>query len=459
MTDVLFVNATLLTGTRCGPGALAVRDGRIAGLWQADRAEDAACEAQRAFPQAAHHDLGGKLLLAGGIDAHVHFREPGGTAKEDLASGSEAALKGGVTSFVDMPNTTPPTVSLAALREKRERAAAVRSHWGFHLGATNDNLAEIRAALQGEDAALFGGIKVFMGSSTGHLLVDRDAVLEEIFALRGKPVLIHSEDEGLVRAGLEAARQRYGEAIPFSAHPAIRSREACLRSTEKALDMAVRLGTRLHILHVSTAEEAALIREAKKSHPGITAETSANYLWFTDKDYERLGGAVKCNPAVKTAADRDALLEAFADGTLDTLGSDHAPHLPEEKRRPYASCPSGIPSVRHSLPVILTLARRHGIPLTRVAAAFSENIARILGIEGRGRLETGAFADLAVVDPDESFRAHGADYKCGWTPYEGETLYGAVKDVYVDGRPVIVDGRPTADRRPGAPLVFHLVSR
>ncbi len=453
MAATLFVNATLVTGAYAGPGAVAVKDGRIARVWTGDDRETAR-KAREAFPEAETETLDGKILMAGGIDAHVHFREPGLTEKEDLSHGSEAALKGGITSFVDMPNTNPPTVSPAALEAKRGLARNVRSHWGFHLGATNDNLPGIRQALADGTGTDFGGIKVFMGSSTGNMLVDKDTVLEEIFSLKGKAVLIHSEDEGLVRAGLAEARARYGDGIPFSAHPSIRSREACVRSTAKALEMAVRLGTRLHILHVTTAEEVEMIRCAKRDNPLITAETSANYLWFCDEDYARLGGKIKCNPAVKTAADRDALLQGFSDGILDTIGSDHAPHLASEKARPYLSCPSGIPSVRHSLPAVLTLARKNGIPLTRVASAFSENIARILGIEGRGRIEEGAYADLVVIDPEETFTADGADYKCGWTPYEGTAMEGAVKAVYIDGRPVVRDGKAFGSTDPGAPLRF-----
>ena len=454
MAATLLTNAMVTTGRKSVPGVLAIDGEKIGGIWTRDTEAEPAAAAARAFPDARTVDLGGKLLMAGGIDAHVHFREPGRTDKETLAGGAEAALKGGITSFVDMPNTDPPTVSLTALQAKRELAARVPGHWGFHLGATNDNLPEIRRALHEGAGVSFGGIKVFMGSSTGGMLVDRDATLEEIFSLKGKPILVHSEDEGLIRQGLARAQRSYGADIPFRAHPSIRSREACIRSTERALEKAVRLGTRLHLLHLSTAEEVCLVRAAKRENPAITAETSAHYLWFCDEDYDRLGGRLKCNPAVKTAADRAALLEGLSDGTIDTIGSDHAPHLPAEKALPYLSCPSGMPGVRHSLPAVLTLALRHGIPLTRVAAAFSENIARILGIEGRGRLETGTYADLVVLDPDETFPATGTDYRCGWTPFEGITLRGAVKRVYVDGRLLVKDGKTTQAAPAGAPLRF-----
>ena len=429
MPRYILTNALIVKGSSSFMGSLAIEGERIAGIWPGEGAE---------FPDAEVIDLGGRILMAGMIDSHVHFREPGMTWKADIASESAAALEGGVTSFIDMPNTAPPTVTAEALADKLGIASMTsKANFGFHLGATNDNISRIKEYLEEGLGERFGGIKVFMGSSTGNMLVDRDESLEEVFSIKGKPILVHSEDEGMIKAGLNSARQTYGDNIPFSCHPSIRSREACIRSTERALEKAVRLGTSLHILHVSTAEEVEMIRKAKLSNPHITAETSANYLWFCDEDYPRLKGKVKCNPAVKSAADRDALRKAFADGTIDTIGSDHAPHLKDEKDRPYIQCPSGLPSVREQLPVLFTVAKDFGIPFERIASACSEKVAAVFGIEDRGRLEQGCFADLVVIDPEKGSTVRGDSYKCGWSPYEGTALKGKVEMVWLNGCPVV----------------------
>ena len=448
MSRYLLTNAAIVTGTSSFRGSLGIDGDVIAGIWHGE---------VPSFPDAEVIDLGGKVLMAGGIDAHVHFREPGMTAKGDIASESEAALLGGVTSFIDMPNTVPPAVTLESLEDKLGRAEATSLiNYGFHIGATNTNPELIEGYLSEGQGGKFAGIKVFLGSSTGRMLVDDDSALGKIFMMKGKTVLVHCEDEALIRAGLEAARSAYGDSIPFSLHPRIRSREVCVRSTAKALDLATRYGTALHILHVSTADEVEMIRAAKSVNPRITAETSANYLWFCDEDYDRLGGRVKCNPAIKTARDRDALREALADGTIDTIGSDHAPHLPEEKGKPYLLCPSGIPSIRESLSVAVTVALGCGIPLTRIASAFSERAAGIFGIKERGLLKPGFKADLTVIDPEASFKVGKGAGKCGWSPYEGATLKGAMDKVWVNGS-LTVDGgkvRLRKDLYRQSPLTF-----
>ena len=434
-------HARIVTGAAVREGSLGIEGERIAGIWTEGNLPDA----EQVI------DLQGRTVFAGGIDAHVHFREPGLTRKADFASESRAALLGGVTAVLDMPNTLPPTTSAELLHEKKALAAAKSHvHYGFHIGATNDNLEAILPCVRSGEAA---GIKVFMGSSTGGMLVDREETLRRIFAVKDVEILIHSEDEGIIRANLEAAKEKYGTDIPFSAHPQIRSRQACLRSTAKALEMAVQLGTRLHVLHITTAEEIEMIREAKRSNPAILAETSANYLWFCDEDYDRLGGRIKCNPAIKTKEDRAALRRALADGDIDTLGSDHAPHLAEEKERPYLECPSGVPSIQQSLPVLLTLARQEGIPLSRIARVFSEVPAEVFGIAERGRIEVGCKADLVIVDPDAPARTDNAG-KCGWSPYEGEDLRGAIEMVFLDGKAVVENGRLLPDLPLGKPLTF-----
>ena len=435
-------NARIVTGTAVTRGSIGIEGDRIAGIWT----EAQAPAAERVI------DLRGLTVLAGGIDAHVHFREPGMTHKGDFGTESLTALLGGVTAVIDMPNTLPPTISAQALARKREMAAG-RSyvHYGFHIGATNDNLEEILPCVRSGEAA---GIKVFMGSSTGGMLVDRTETLRRIFAVTDAEILVHSEDESIIRANLLAARERYGNAIPFEAHPQIRSRQACIRSTQRALEMALAFGTRLHILHVPTAEEMEMIQAAKTRNPAILAETSANYLWLSDRDYSRLGGRIKCNPAVKTPADRAALRRALADGGIDTIGSDHAPHLAREKAQPYLGCPSGIPSIGQSLSVLLTVAREEGIPLPRIARVFSEAAAEAFGIEDRGRIAAGCKADLVVVDPDVPAPT-GITGKCGWTPYEDAPLLGAVKMVFLNGKAVVQDGKILSDRPAGEPLTFR----
>ncbi len=435
MGRFLLKNAVIVTGASSRKGTLAIDDDRISGIWY----EEIPLQANS---NAKVIDLKGKILMAGGIDAHVHFREPGLTNAADIASESEAALLGGITSFIDMPNTSPPAVTIEAIEDKLSRAkVSSRINYGFHLGATNDNAGRIIEYLSEGLGSLFGGIKVFMGSSTGNMLVNRDSALRQLFGIKGKPILIHSEDEGIIRANLTAAAELSGDAIPFRSHPEIRSRKACIMSTIKALEMAMELGTSLHVLHVTTKEEVEMIRAAKIHNPNITAETSANYLWLCDEDYSRLGGRMKCNPAIKSAEDKEALRKALAEGVIDTIGSDHAPHPLSEKEKTYLACPSGIPSIQYSLPLALTIARESGIPLTRIAEAYSEKAAKIFGIRDRGVLKIGNFADLTVIDPDKEYSVEGTASKCGWSPYEGTRLRGSIEMVFVNGRPAAMDGK------------------
>ena len=457
---ILLYNASIVSSDGVRAGAVGIRNERISNVWYAGDdgtvefggkhipAKELPSAFLELYPGAEATDTAGKLLMAGGIDAHVHFREPGLTAKADISSESSAAVLGGVTSFIDMPNTTPPTVSAARLSEKLAIAEG-RSYanYGFHLGATNNNSEEIRALAGSED---FAGIKVFMGSSTGNMLVDNDSALKDIFHIKGKRVLVHCEDESIIRENMQKAIERYGEAIPFRAHEEIRSRKACIRSAAKALEMAIEYGTRLHLLHVSTAEEIEMVRAAKQINREITAETSANYLWFCDRDYSTLGSRIKCNPAIKSADDRDALRAGLKAGTVDTVGSDHAPHLATEKDRDYIHAPSGIPSIQHSLQVLLTVAAQEDIPLTRIAAAFSEKTAEIFHIQDRGYLKEGNFADIVIVDTDAEITATGEGllYRCGWSPYEGYRLKGPVDTVFVNGETVVSDGMITGNPAP-----------
>ena len=455
----LLYNGKLVTGEGIKEAAIFIDGKKISRIIPADKLEDG-------FPK--NHteyktiDLNGKLVFAGGIDAHVHFREPGLTHKADIGTESLAAVKGGITSFIDMPNTKPATVTASALAEKLSLAEGrAFANYGFHLGATNDNFQEIETILEtGKDGISgkdFGGIKVFMGSSTGNMLVDDDETLRKIFRIKEKEILVHCEDEETVRENFRRAEEEFGDAIPFERHPAIRSRKACILSSIKALETAIELGTRLHLLHVSTREEAEMVRAAKLSSDNITAETSGNYLWFTDQEYHRLGAMMKCNPAIKTPEDRQALRQALRDGVIDTAGSDHAPHLKEEKDRKYPVCPSGVPSIQQSLQVLLTVADEEDIPLSRIASAFSEKAADIFGIKDRGYLKEGYYADLAIVDMDavQTVTSEGLAYKCRWSPYENETLKGVVTDVFVNGQRVVEDSVQASMKPFGQRLVFE----
>ncbi|MBQ9712031.1 MAG: amidohydrolase family protein [Bacteroidales bacterium] len=459
MGRYLLENATILTGEYMEEGILSVDGDRIGGIWLKKDLKEGTPSSPIPSEGYERIDLGGKILLAGGIDAHVHFREPGMTGKADFFTESRAALLGGITSVFDMPNTNPPTVSIEAVRDKKSMARGRSwTDYGFHIGATNSNAGIITEALRkGVSGREFAAVKVFMGSSTGNMLVDSESALGEIFSLKDVRILVHCEDEATIRENLRKACEQYGEDIPFTLHPVIRSRKACIRSTAKALETAIAKGTALHVLHVTTAEEAEMIRAAKIHNPLITAETSANYLLFTDADYSSLGAKVKCNPSVKSSRDREALREALRDGVIDTIGSDHAPHLLSEKDAPYRKCPSGVPSIQHSLPAVFTVCMEEDIPLTRIPSLFSEKAASMFGISGKGFLRPGMDADLTVIDKDAIFTVRKEDlaYKCGWSPYEGMTFSAPVQSVFLHGEKVVGDGHITIPSPTGKELLYR----
>ncbi len=442
MSKTILHNATIVTAAKEAVGSIVIEGGKIAEVLWSD-ADDYNFRMSKLLTGGNKvMDLTGKHVMAGGIDAHVHFREPGLTHKADMATESRAAVAGGVTSVFDMPNTSPPTVSAEALGRKRELSKGrCAGKIGFHIGATNDNADEIcslinkgepKYGISPEDIA---GVKVFMGSSTGNMLVDKGASLEKLFSIKGKPVLVHCEDEETIKANLAAAVEKYRDEIPFSEHENIRSRKACIMSSIRALELAMKHGTQLILCHISTKEEIEMVRAAKQTNPLIIAETSCNYLWFSNEAYEKLGSRAKCNPAIKTSEDRAALREALREGNIDTIGSDHAPHLLNEKEGTYTKAPSGLPSIQQSLPVLLTIAHEENIPLTRIASVFSEKAAEIYGLS-RGRIKAGYDADLVIFDYGKEFMVRNEDQlsKCGWTPYEGEMLRGVIEEVLIDGK-------------------------
>lgn len=462
MGRYVLYGGTALTGKRAGTALVVIDGERIRNVVFEEDASYAGVSAM-ALASTGEYDgfekicVSGKYILAGGIDAHVHFREPGLTEKASLETESAAAVAGGVTSFIDMPNTKPATVSETALIAKLNLASGrCYANYGFHIGADNTNSEEVRRIVENMGNRV-AGVKVFMGSSTGGMLVDRGNALEKFFSLKDKPVLVHCEDEQMIREGLEKAREKWGEDIPFEAHPQIRSRRACILSSLKALEMAMRLGTRLHLCHVSTKEEAEMVRAAKLNNPLITAETSVNYLHFCDEDYARLGSRMKCNPSIKTAFDRQALQDALASGVIDCLASDHAPHLAGEKAGKYEKVPSGIPSIQFTLPLLFNIAEESGMPLTRVAEVFSERPAEIFKVRDRGFLKEGCYADIVVFDPGQEHTVTASEVlsKCGWTPFEGERVKGKTQRVFVNGEEVFGKDGLHNGRKSGRELFFE----
>lgn len=374
-------------------------------------------------------DATGCVVMPGVIDTHVHFREPGMTHKADMSSESRAAACGGVTTVFDMPNTRPATVTLDALREKAAMAAAgSRVNYAFQFGLTNDN-AHLLAEL---DRASVPAVKLFMGSSTGNMLVDDEAALSEVFrtaAEQGFTVVAHCEDTTVINRNMAAAKARYGDDPPVALHPEIRSREACVASSSKAVRLARRYGTRLHIAHISTAEELSLLGG------NVTGEATVAHLLFTDADYAVLGARIKCNPAVKTAADREALRRALADGRIATIATDHAPHLLSEKQGGAARAMSGMPMVQYSLPAMLTLAGEGVLSLPRLVELMCHAPARLFAVSGRGFLRPGYKADIAVVRGGTPWTVTAGDVrsKCQWSPLEGRTLVWRVEHTFVNG--------------------------
>jgi len=398
-------------------------------------------------------DLRGLHLLPGLIDDQVHCREPGLTHKATLATESLAALCGGVTSFLDMPNTQPPTTDRAALAEKRRIAAATcHVNYGFYLGATNTNLEEVKRAGP-EDAC---GVKVFMGASTGNMLVDDPATLEGIFAGARLLIATHCEFSPLIVENEKKYRERYGDAVPIEAHPLIRSEEACYRSSSLAVGLAKRNGSRLHVLHLTTARELELFTPGPIEGKRITAEVCTHHLWFDESSYATLGTKIKCNPAIKTTADRDALRAAVNADRIDVIATDHAPHTLAEKARPYFEAPSGLPLVQHSLLMLLDQHAQGLFTLPKIVEKAAHSPALLFGIAERGFIREGYYADLVAVDLGGRTRVDAAQvlYKCGWSPFEGTELRGRVALTVLNGVPVFRDGQHIAGPRRAQALVF-----
>ncbi|QGY45028.1 dihydroorotase [Maribellus comscasis] len=384
----------------------------------------------------------GLLLIPGVIDDQVHFREPGLTHKGEIATESRAAVAGGVTTYMEMPNTNPQSVTQEELQKKYDRAALVSpANFSFYMGATNDNLEEVLKT----DPATVCGIKVFMGSSTGNMLVDDEKTLAEIF--RNAPTLVatHCEDEATIQKNSEIARQRYGENVPISRHCHIRSDEACYISSSKAVNLASKFNTRLHVLHLSSAKEMELFTPGKVTEKSITAEVCVHHLWFDERDYITHGTRIKWNPSVKCESDKEALWEALLDDRLDVIATDHAPHTIEEKNNTYFKAPSGGPLVQHSLVAMLEMSKKGFIPVEKVIQKMCHAPADLFTIDRRGYIREGYFADLVLVDPNKSWVVAPENilYKCGWSPFEGTEFSHQVVKTFVNGRLTFKNGRIT----------------
>lgn len=377
-------------------------------------------------------DVSGKFILPGCIDDQVHFREPGLTHKGNIYSESRAAVAGGITSYMEQPNTKPAATTIEELEKKYQRASeASIANYSFNMGATNDNLEELKKVSKRDVA----GLKIFMGSSTGNMLVDAEKTLDGIFQLDHQ-LITHCEDEGTIRANLEKAKEQFGEDIPMNMHSTIRSEEACYLSSSVAAELAKKHGSRLHIFHISTGKETSLFRnDIPLAEKKITSEVCIHHLWFDDSQYDTKGSLIKWNPAVKTAADRDGLWEALLDDRLDVVATDHAPHTLEEKDNKYLTAPSGGPLVQHALIAMLDKVDEGVITIERVVDKMAHAPAILFRIEDRGYLREGYYADIVVVDPNASHLVTKDSilYKCGWSPFEGHQFSNAIDSTYVNG--------------------------
>lgn len=443
MSSVLFRDARLVNEGKIIEGDLLVEDGRIVALGRVKTPESKFEEVH----------LKGKWLIPGIIDDQVHFREPGLTHKANIQTESAAAVAGGVTSFMEMPNTSPPALTKELLEEKYAVAAKTsHANYSFFMGASNDNLDEVLRT----DIRNVCGIKAFMGSSTGNMLVDNEKTLEQLFAQAPTLIATHCEDEATVRENTAKFEAEYGSKATAALHPMIRSVEACYLSSSLAVSLARRYDTRLHILHISTAKETDLFRnDIPLKDKLITSEVCVHHLSFDDRDYALLGNQIKCNPAIKTKEDRAALWQALLDDRLDIIATDHAPHTLDEKFRPYFEAPSGLPLIQHTLLMMLNAMQEGKISLERIVEKMCHAPAECFRLAERGYLREGYWADLVVIDPDTSITVSKENilYKCGWSPLEGRSFKGVIDQTWVNG--VLAWGTGKLQNRNVQRLIFE----
>ncbi|MES2266097.1 MAG: dihydroorotase [Bacteroidota bacterium] len=442
MATILIKNATIVNEGKQTQADIFIKDGFIERI-----------DGQINQPADREINAEGLHLFPGCIDDQVHFREPGLTHKGNIASESRAAVAGGITSFMEMPNTVPNALTQQLLQDKYDIAAkSSPANYSFFMGASNDNLDEVLRT----NAKNVCGVKVFMGSSTGNMLVDNPTTLEHLFAQSPMLIATHCEDEATIKSNLEHYKQLLGDNIPVRLHPKIRSAEACYLSSSMAVELAKKHNTRLHILHISTAKETNLFsNDIPLANKHITAEACIHHLWFTDADYETKGNLIKWNPAIKTEADRDEILKAVLDGRIDVIATDHAPHTIEEKSQSYLQAPSGGPLVQHALPAMLELYHHGKITLEQIAEKMAHNVATIFRIEKRGFIREGYWADLALVNLNSPWQVTKSNilYKCGWSPFEGSTFKAKVVSTIVSGN-LVYDNGNLVNEKSGQRMTF-----
>ncbi|MEQ8219081.1 MAG: dihydroorotase [Arenibacter sp.] len=437
MGRILLKNATIVNDNRIFPADILLEDDVILKIEDQISSDSAAKVI----------DLEGKYVIPGVIDDQVHFREPGLTHKGTIATESRAAVAGGITSFMEQPNTNPQTTTIEALEEKFEMAKnSAFANFSFLFGGTNDNLEEIKKL----DKNACSGIKLFLGSSTGNMLVDNEEVIEKIFRNTEMVISAHCEDETTIKANFAKYKAQYGDDIPVKYHPLIRSAEACYLSSSRAIALAKKTGARFHVFHLSTGIETELFRndiplEDKK----ITAEVCIHHLWFSEEDYDTKGTLIKWNPAVKTATDRDQLWEALLDDRIDVVATDHAPHTLEEKNNVYTSAPSGGPLVQHALPAMLEKYHSGKISLEKIVEKMCHNPAKLFQIKKRGFIREGFYADLVVLDLNDSWTVtkENIAYKCGWSPFEGNSFKSRITHTFVNGHLAYENGNFSKERK------------
>ncbi len=430
MNDLLIINARLVNEHVVSEQDVLVANKRITQVGK----DLQHTEAKRVL------DADGMFLIPGMIDDQVHFREPGLTHKADMDTESRAAIAGGITSFMDMPNVNPPTLSVDLLQQKYQ-VAHQRAHanYAFYMGSSNDNLEAIKSV----PVDLACGVKVFMGASTGNLLVDDDDALEGIFASARVPIITHCEDPELIERNLEKFRQKYGDDIPVEYHPVIRSEAACYKSTLKAITLAREHGSQLHVLHLSTAKELDLFTAGGEvADKPITAEVCVHHLFFNEADYAEKGALIKCNPAIKTSRDQKGLLQGVNEDRIDIIATDHAPHLLEEKHGNYFDSPAGLPLVQHALPSLLEHYHDKALSIEKIVEKTSHNVAKRFAVMERGFVREGYFADLVLVDVNRksTVTTDNVLYKCGWSPFEGYTFRSTIDTTILNGQVVYEKG-------------------
>ena len=429
---LLIRNATIINEGASYIGSVLIKNDRINKIYT-DKVPEEICNRSQII------GADGLYLIPGVIDDQVHFREPGLTHKGNILTESRAAIAGGVTSYMEMPNTNPQTITIDEWEKKNELAHGKSfANYAFYLGATNDNLAELKKA----DSKNLCGIKIFMGASTGNMLVDDKKALQAIFAEVDKLIATHCEKESIIRENIDKYTKELGENIPIKYHPLIRSAEACYESSAEAIELADRYGARLHILHLSTAKEMRLFDAKPLSEKKITAEVCVHHLWFTDNDYEQLGSRIKWNPSIKTERDRDELRKALLENKLDVVATDHAPHTLQEKEGGALKAASGGPLVQHSLQMMMHLASQNVLSKEQVVEKMCHAPAKLFGVKHRGFIREGYFADLVLVNPNKPYTITSDNilYKCGWSPLEGETLSSSINTTFLNGKIVFHNG-------------------